>query len=272
MAITNPTGNPASYPATVERASNGEPTTDFWANTFDPLLNRTAYLQDQLLGATNGIVGKLASQVLTSSGVRLVGAEAHTGANGQGNTLAQTLFELLGTIWDTKAGLGVANAWTALQNLNLGFNVPTGQTGTFASGSMVAGLGQKRMLRARTLLSDAAHTVDVSQGDRFELAAAPAAPRIITLDNTVKVPLQGETLAFLIPNMTSTAQPAYTFKRDGGVTIATINGSAAIGDAGAVYVEFEYTENTWRLGANSGSAYDEVTFTTKFGIIPGTGA
>lgn len=264
MSVTNPTGNPASYPATVERKSGDEPRTGFWDNTFDPLLNRTAYLQDQLLGTVNGLRPQLASQVTSSSGVRLVGVEAHTGANGQGDTAAQTLFALLGTLWDNKGGLTIANVWTGIQDFSKGFQVSD-------AGATGAALCRKQFIRPRVVLSDADHTIDVEQADRFVLSGSPAAPRTITLDSTTKVPANGETMILLIANLTTSAQPAYTIQREGGTVVATINGNGS-GDAGAICVEVEYAESAWHLGINSGCYYDDNTFTTFAGVLPGAGA
>lgn len=264
MSVTNPTGNPATYPATVERKSEGEPSTDFWTNTFDPLLNRTSYLQDQLLGTTNGLRPNLSSQVSTSSGVRLVGVEAHTGANGQGDTAAQTLFALLGTIWDTKGGLDSPSQWTQIQDLSKGFQVSE-------STSTASMLCRKQAIRPRVVLSDADHTIDVTQADRFVLSGSPAAPRVITLDSTTEVPAAGETMMLLIANLTTSAQPAYTIQREGGTVVATINGNGS-GDAGAITVEVEFSESAWHLGITSGCYYDDNTFTTFAGVLPGAGA
>lgn len=264
MSVTNPTGNPATYPATVERKSDGEPSTDFWSNTFDPLLNRTSYLQDQLLGTTNGLRPNLSSQVSTSSGVRLIGVEAHTGANAQGNYVASTLYTIVTDIWDNKAGLTTLNVFGVVQDFSKGFTV-----------SDAAAIGEvqvrKRFLRARVPLSDADHTIDVTQGDRFTVSGVPAAPRIITLDSTIEPPEQGETMAVIISTLSTSAKPAYTFKRDSGVTVATINGDAT-GDGGTIYVEFEYDDGAWHLGANSGLYYDDNSFATFAGVIPGAGA
>ena len=264
MSVTNPTGNPASFPATVERKSDGEPSINFWANTFDPLLNRTSYLQDQLLGTTNGLRPNLSSQALTLSGIRIVGVEAHTGANAQGNYVAGTLYTVLTGIWDNKAGLTTPNVFGAIQDLSKGFTV-----------SDAAAIGEvqvrKRLLRARVPLSDANHTIDVTQGDRFTVSGAPAAPRTITLDSTIKPPSQGETMTVIAPTLSTSAKPAYTFKRDSGVTVAEINGDVT-GDGGTIFVEFEYDDGAWHLGANSGLYYDDNTFATFAGVIPGAGA
>lgn len=264
MSVTNPTGNPASYPATVQRKSGDEPRTDFWTATFDPLLNRTAYLQDQLLGTTNGLRPNLASQALNLSGVRIVGVEAHTGANAQGNYAASALYDLLVSLWDNKAGLTTLNVFGAVQDLSKGFTV-----------SNAASIGEvqvrKRFLRDRVPLSDANHTIDVTQGDRFTLSGSPAAPRTITLDSSVNVPEQGETLTVIIPELTTSAQPAYTIQRGGGTVIAEVNGNTS-GDGFNVCVEFEYDDGAWRLGQNTGCFYDDNTFTTRAGVIPGAGA
>lgn len=264
MAITNPTGNPATFPATVQRRDGTEPRTDFWTATFDPLLNRTSYLQDQLLGVVNGLRPNLASQVLTSSGVRLVGVEAHTGANAQGNYAAGLLYTVIVDLWDNKASLGNLNVFTVVQDFSKGFTV-----------SNAASIGEvqvrKRFLRARVPLSDGNHTIDVTQGDRFTLSGAPAAPRTITLDSTIKVPEQGETMTVIIPTLTISGTPLYTFKRDSGVTVCEVNGAAPIDDFN-VCVEFEFDDGAWHLGPNTGCFYDDVTFTTRAGVIPGAGA
>ena len=264
MSVTNPAGDPATYPATVERKSGDEPRTNFWDNTFDPLLNRTAYLHDQLLGTTNGLRPQLASQVLTSSGARLVGVEAQTGIANQGNAAAATLLARLEELWNTKGGINAETSWTAIQDFERGLLV--------SDPSRTAALQcRKRLLRARVVLSDADQTVDVTDADRFVLSGNPAAPRTITLDSTTNVPAQGETMTFLIANLTTSAQPAYTIQREGGTVVATINGNGS-GDAGAITVEVEYSESAWHLGITSGKYYDDNTFTTEAGVIPGAGA
>lgn len=235
MPITNPAGDPSSYPATVERRSDNEPRDGFWESTFDKLLNRTAWLHDQIVGFTASVLGQLASTTTTSSGTRLVGNEVHTGANYQGNLAASTLFALLGKIWDEKGNL---------------------------------------LLRPRIPLTDANHTspaVNVSQGDRFTLTGAPIGPRVIKLDSTSVIPLNGMTMVFLIKELTSSAQPAYTFQRDDTSVICTVNGSAT-GAVFAVSVEFEFAGDVWHIGQNSGASFDDNTFTVQYGVIPGVAA
>ncbi len=123
--------------------------------------------------------------------------------------------------------------------------------------------GRKRMRRARgAALADSNHTLDVSEGDRFELSATPALVRTITLDKVGVVPEEGECIELLVPGAMATGQQ-YLIKRNSGTTIAEFYGNAA-GDAGA-WAEFEYVGGDWRLGANCSGG-------SAGGVMPGAGA
>lgn len=79
MAFTNEAGDGSSWPATVEKAENGDGTSSFWANTFVPLLNRTAYLYDLLTnGLRSGQSYKLSSRSVTRSALGIFN-ESNTG-------------------------------------------------------------------------------------------------------------------------------------------------------------------------------------------------
>jgi hypothetical protein len=109
--ITNPSGDPSTWPATVERRQDGDGTAGFWDQTFDKLLNRGAYDHDQILGPTNGFFAKLASQAVGAFGTFLVGQRAVVDAN-QGTLAAGTLLSAIQAIWAGKAGLAANNIFT----------------------------------------------------------------------------------------------------------------------------------------------------------------
>jgi hypothetical protein len=128
--------------------------------------------------------------------------------------------------------------------------------------------GRKVLRRPRVTLSDGNHTVGVTQGDRFKLPTVPAAPRTITLKSTSPaVPSEGESLEFLVPNVTASAL-VYTFQREDATVVATFVGSA-VTLVQPMYAEFEFVGGVWRLGAHSGSAYDG---SGDYGVLPGAGA
>jgi len=129
--------------------------------------------------------------------------------------------------------------------------------------------GRKSLRRSRVTLSDAAQTVKVSQGDRFELPD-PAAPRIITLDHTIDSPVEGELLEFVAP-VISGGGTQYTFRREDAIVVCTFVGSTVAATNPCYFVEFERTGGVWRMGMNSGSAYDGGA-PAEFGVIPGAGA
>ena len=117
-------------------------------------------------------------------------------------------------------------------------------------------------LSARVPLSDADHTIKVSDGHRFEVSSAPALIRTITLSDTAPVPSENETIEVVMPGPAATGQQ-YLIKRVGGVTVAEFWGNAA-GDAGA-WAQFEFVGGVWRLGANSGGG-------SAGGVLSGAGA
>ncbi len=188
---------------------------------------------------------------------------------------------------------------TGLLTANAGITVASGQDLTLDGVSVVGDVafavlgkvwlaGRKQWYRARLILADSAHTIDVTQGDRFTVSATNAAPRIITLDSTTYVPETGETLTFYWnPGTAGGAGTQYTFKRDAGAgaaTIATFVG-AAVADTGAVFAEFEYTlistgpnVYAWRLGNHSGTPNEYIPPVPgpeswdSYGVVPGAGA
>jgi hypothetical protein len=172
---------------------------------------------------------------------------------------------------------------TGLLTANEGITIPSGKDLTL-NGASVQGdvgfstlgrvwlAGRKRLWRARVTLSDASQTVDVGDGDRFDLpsgAGEPAAPRTITLDHTGVVPGTGETITlFWYPKSNAVGGGTqYTIRRSSGVTIATFVGSTAM-DTGLVWAEFEYTSAGWRLGKCSGTLFDGTDY---YGVIGNAG-
>jgi len=134
-------------------------------------------------------------------------------------------------------------------------------TGSQFITGLVRMLGRKSLRRNRVLLSDADQTVDVSQGDIFELTNVPAVIRTITIGET-PAPEEEEVIAFIVPGAMATGKQ-HVIRRASGVVIAEIWGNAA-GDAGA-YLEVERVGGLWRLGANcSGGAAG--------GVLPKAGA
>lgn len=141
---------------------------------------------------------------------------------------------------------------------------------------------RKRMLRQRVpatgTLSNADHTIDVSQGDRFVLSGAPS-NRVITVSKATGAPEEGETMTAMWVSVQegSSNTTQYTFKRDDGTTIATaVTNSATAASTAHRWVEFEYclistgpNVYDWRLGPNSGMGWDG---TADYGIIPGASA
>jgi hypothetical protein len=185
---------------------------------------------------------------------------------------------------DTMTGLLTANAGITVasgQDLTLNGVSVQGVVG-FSTLGRVWLAGRKQLWRSRVTLSDAAHTVDVEDGDRFSLPPLNAAPRIITLDSTTIVPEDGETLTFFWnPSGTIVTGTQYTIRRDaaaGSTVIATFVGAETV-ITGAVYAEFEFVDGTgWKLGTHSGtpSEYFPVVpgpeSLTPYGVVPGAGA
>ncbi len=176
---------------------------------------------------------------------------------------------------------------TGLQIFAAGATVSSGQDLTL-NGVSVQGVvgfstlgrawfaGRKQLWRARVTLSDADHTVDVDDGDRFNVPTSPGAPRVITLDSTVIVPTGGETLTFYWnPGTGGGAGTQYTFKRGDATIIAKFDGTSAA-DAGAIFAEFEFVSGTgWRLGNHSGTPNEYTAGPdtwTSYGVTPGPSA
>lgn len=117
-------------------------------------------------------------------------------------------------------------------------------------GTMTVRTGRRVMTRARVVLSDADHTIDVSQGDVFQLPEAPAAPRIITvLMTTPPIPTEGEVIKF-VTRIGLAVGKQYTIRREDTTQVAEFWGSAA--EDIAVTAEIEFTGGTWRIGMNCG--------------------
>lgn len=117
--------------------------------------------------------------------------------------------------------------------------------------------------RARSLLTDADHTLKVTDGDVFELPPAPAAGRVITLSMTSPVPEEGETMRFVCPGLTDAN--TYQFQISGPVLVASFYGTT-LGNT-CVSAEFEFTGGVWRLGMNSGWVQSATQ-----GVLAGPGA
>lgn len=143
-------------------------------------------------------------------------------------------------------------------------------TVTATSASTVLLLGRKSLRRARVTVTDASQTINVTQGDRFELPANNAAPRTITLKSTAPaIPNTSECVEFLwTPGVAGGAGTQYTFQREDTTVVATFVGSA-IANTGAVWAEFEFAGGVWRLGHSSGTPYDG---TGSYGVVAGAGA
>lgn len=125
-------------------------------------------------------------------------------------------------------------------------------------------------LRPRIDQSAADHTINVTQGHRFRLADT-ASTKVITLDHTIAPPEEGETLDFLAPSLTGSGLTNWSFRRSGGVIVAEFVTPSVASSGGAFWAQFEWTGSVWRLGANSGAAYDGGT-PDVYGVIPGAGA
>lgn len=159
---------------------------------------------------------------------------------------------------------------TGLATLNGGATIPTGVTLTAASGSTTKILGRKEVLRPRVVLTDADHTIDVTQGDRFVVPSTPAAPRTITLKSTTPaVPFDNETMTVMVVDLLNGSGASYSFIREDATLVATFVTTSAGPTSLPLWAEFEFVAGVWRLGLSSGSAYDGVT---DYGVIPQTGA
>jgi hypothetical protein len=142
--------------------------------------------------------------------------------------------------------------------------------------SLVSLRGRKQWYRARVTLADADQTVDVGDGDRFNLPANNASPRTITLDHTGVAPNDGESLTFFWnPATAGGGGTQYTFEREDNTIIATFVG-AQVADTGAVFAEFEFVQGVgWRLGKHSGTPNEYTPGPdtwTSYGVVVGAGA
>lgn len=239
-------------------------------------LNSTANLSTVTAIATSlasikaGAVTLTAVKTFTSApdfdaGCTVAQAQAIT-AEGTGATLAGT--------WTIS---GNVNFQGGSVQLNEPMAIESGQTLTVASGAMLtcaAGStlfvkGRKVWDRARVVLTDANHTVGVTQGDRFELPD-PISPRLITLDEATGTPTEGERLTFFAKNITTVANE-YTFATSGsGFTVAIFVGSTIAGANFGTFTwaTFEFVSGVWRLAENSGVLYDG---TASYGCRTGVG-
>lgn len=141
-------------------------------------------------------------------------------------------------------------------------------TGTVYADTPIKFNGRKAIKRATVLLTDAPHTVKVSDGDRFELPS-PTVPRDITLKSTAPdTPEVSECFEFICPALSTGMTDAWRFKRGDGTLVASFVGvSIATVNAG-LWAEFVFSGGVFRLGANSGTGWDG----SNFGVIPGPGA
>lgn len=161
------------------------------------------------------------------------------------------------------------------------FSAASGSTCTLAgtvsamSTSKVSLLGRVVPRSARVGVADDNKTIGVAAGSgidysgkRFLLAAVPGSPRTITLAHANATPEAEETMEVLWRSGTVGAGTQYTFQREDATVVATF-----VGPTDATYInvwaEFEYSGGVWKLGASSGSSYDD---TADYGVIPGAGA
>ncbi len=143
--------------------------------------------------------------------------------------------------------------------------------GTVAGDIVVTGketVSGRRVRGASVALSNADHTVLVTDGNRFRLAN-PGPSRVITLKSTGTVPTANETIEFLWRGFGASVSNTWSFQREDATVIATFTASASA-DNTPMWAEFEFDGGVWRLGATSGSAYDDVP--ARFGVEGGAGA
>ena len=127
-------------------------------------------------------------------------------------------------------------------------NVTHGGSDTFTGQVTVARVAR----RERVLLTDAAHTVDVTQADTFILNNAPAATRLITLSMTTGTPLDGERIRFIIPALTHVTGSEYQFTRGGTAgLLANVFSSTVV--RAPISIEFEHGFGLLLLVTGTGS-------------------
>lgn len=127
-------------------------------------------------------------------------------------------------------------------------------------------LARKTLIRPRLTLADADHSVNVSQGDRWNLPGTTAAVRTITLISSGPgvTPTEGETLGFFcnIAGLTTNANGAvFKFIHEDATTAAVVYGATGtmFGNDDKFWLFFEFTGGMsagWRLAENSGWGND----------------
>ncbi len=212
------------------------------------------------------------------------------------NVIASRALRRTAYLNSIKANLAGAT-FTGLVNFNAGAKVASGQDLDLDGAAIIGDVGfaalgkvwlagRKRLWRRRGILADANHTIDVADGDRFNLPNAPGTPRTITLETSPVAPTEGETITFFWnPGSFGTGSASYTFVRQDATVIAEFVGAAGAAETGAVYAEFEYAlistgpdVYAWRLGKHSGTSNEYVPPVPgpeswdSYGVIPGAGA
>lgn len=166
----------------------------------------------------------------------------------------------------------ILGASTIPGNKTFSGNVTFSGVVTFSDQIVTTGIfiNQGRMeYRSRLLLSDAPHTVDVTQADTFVLPNAPAATRLITLSMTVGTPLLGERIRFVVPALQHVTGTEYQWTRTGvpaGLLAKAISSASAI-PLLPISVEFEFAVglNLVVSGAASGTS-GRVKLTLSFPV------
>jgi hypothetical protein len=237
MAITNINGSAASYPATVERRADNDGSAGFWDATIVPLVDRTAYLYDQLIGATNGLAVKLASQAVGVFGTYLVGQRAVVDAN-QGTLAAGTLLSAIQALWIGKAGISGTNIFTG----------PRSRSGTNATDAervnhLASNGGAFSFATAHDMI-----WVDMADG----LAGTS---HVWTASDTGSVLNAKVDLAVFTPTLGHTI----TVKRDDASTICTFGNGGLGGFATIKFLaDTTYPAGRWRLTSASGDVVANV--------------
>lgn len=266
---TNYAGDPANHPAQIQLPSDGDgPIKAADVNPgFEGLKDYVEWLRVNgvfeniaidpggaltLLGSSSLVVAATSLvDFLNNSELHCVDGMVQTGVFGISNG-ASMLVRSGGTF-------GVQSGGTWQVNNGGAASVLSGGSLSLSSGSLLNLLGRIRRA-ATTSLSDADHTLDVTQGTRFLLSAAPAAIRTETLDKTTGTPIAGEIIELVVRDAMATGKQ-YIIKNGSGGTICEFWGNAA-GNAG-VFAEFEFVGSDWRLGRFSGGGIDGSTMQVK---------
>jgi hypothetical protein len=117
-------------------------------------------------------------------------------------------------------------------------------TATLTGGTRLAlTTGARIAFPPRVVLSDANHTIDVTQGDTFVLPNAPSTTRTITLAQTTGTPRVGERLRLIVPGLARTTGSEYHIVRSGGPAglLANIFSSSLISNL-PIAAEFQFAE------------------------------